>query len=107
MTVSIQTGKVDNFTASRDTGWYAVTFKNPFPEGIVPTVFTQVQTYNGADTPGVRLRKITNTGFEVIMNEIIMYGATATKDSVVTELGKVSSDGVHPHAETLAWMAIS
>jgi len=103
MTFSIQTGTVSEFTASRATDWYTVKFETPFADKVVPVVFAQIQTRNGGDTPGLRLQNITNSSFQVRMDEVIMSGATsATKG----DLGKVESDGEHPYAETLGWVAI-
>lgn len=104
MLFSIQTGKVPNFTAALNTGWYQVTFNTPFASGVVPNVFAQIQTRNGEDTPGLRLRNVSNTGFEVRMDELILNNAnSSTKGS----LGKFSGSGDHPNAETLGWMAVS
>ncbi|MEM9821933.1 MAG: hypothetical protein AAF985_12710 [Bacteroidota bacterium] len=104
MTFSIQSGTVDNFTASINEGWYTVTFENPFNESAIPKVFAQIQTRNGADTPGLRLRNITNEGFEVRMDEIIASGASSSEKGA---LGRIESDNQHPHEETLAWMALT
>ena len=108
MATAIQSGTVPNFTASRATGWYLVTFPKPFgangrdPEQVV--VNAQIQTRNGDNTPGLRLRNVTSTGFEVRMDEIISSHTTSSTDG---DLGKVESDGEHPHAETLGWMPIA
>ncbi len=103
MTFSIQTGTVSNFTASIEEGWYTVNFTPAFEAGVTPLVFAQIQTRNGADTPGLRLQNITNTSFEVRMDEIITHNATS---STLGELGTLEGAGAHPNAETLAWMAI-
>ena len=104
MSFSIQTGSVDKFTASLNEGWYTVNFETPFNEGVVPLVFAQIQTRNGEDTPGLRLKNISNSGFEVRMDEIIVNNATSSTQG---ELGKVKGSGDHPNAETLGWMAIA
>lgn len=104
MLFSIETGKVGDFTASINTGWYTVTFDTPYASGVVPLVFVQIQTRNGEDTPGLRLRNISNTGFEVRMDELIMNNS---KSTVEGDLGKFSGSGDHPNAETLAWIAIN
>ena len=103
MTFSIQTGKVTDFTASRVTGWYTVTFDTPFADKAVPVVFAQIQTLNGGNTPGLRLQNITNSSFQVRMDEVIMSGTTS---STKGDLGKVEGDGEHPYGETLGWVAI-
>lgn len=103
MTFSIQTGTVENFTASINEGWYTVKFTTPFNEKTVPNVFAQIQTRNGADTPGLRLQNVTNEGFEVRMDEVIASNATSSEKGA---LGRIESDNQHPNAETLAWMAV-
>ena len=103
MAFSIQTGTVSNFTASLVTGWYTVEFETPFADGVVPVVFAQTQTRNGGNTPGLRLQNITNSNFQVRMDEVLMSGTTS---STKGDLGKVESDGEHPYAETLGWVAI-
>ncbi len=102
MNLSIQSGTVTNFTASRKTGWHQVNFPQPFPS--TPVVFAQTQTYRGGDTPGIRIQNVSTTGFEVRMDELQAHGATS---SVQGNLGKFVADGVHPNPETLGWMAIS
>lgn len=104
MTFSVQSGKVDNFTAAINSGWYTVEFDPAFPSNVVPVVFAQIQTRNGQDTPGLRLRNISNSSFEVRMDEIISSNA---KSSTLGELGTLSSKGDHPNAEILGWMAIA
>lgn len=101
MNCSIQTGTVTNFTASRKTGWYRVDFPHAFPS--TPVVFAQVQTFNGPDTPGIRIQNVSPTGFEVRMDELQASGATSSTQG---NLGRFLSDGIHPNAETLGWLAI-
>ncbi|MFV2121956.1 hypothetical protein ACE14D_27440 [Streptomyces sp. Act-28] len=68
-----------------------ITFPTPFPEGSEVIVLTQVQTFNGPHTPGVRIANVTRTGFHIRMNEL--FGAN-----------NIRSDG--PHAlETIGWLA--
>jgi len=101
MALTIQSGKVDNFTASINTGWQTVNFPTAFPT--TPLVFAQIQTFGGADTPGLRLKNITNSSFDVRMDEIVSHNATS---STLGDLGKIQGSGDHPNAETLGWMAI-
>ena len=103
MALLVQTGQVSDFTASINTGWYDITFKTPFASGVVPVVFAQIQTRNGKDTPGLRLRNVSNTGFQVRMDEVIQNNTTSSK---IGDLGEINGNGDHPHAETLGWMAI-
>ncbi len=104
MKFQIQTGKVDNFTASINEGWYTVNFETAFDERSVPVVFAQIQTRNGEDTPGLRLKNISNTSFEVRMDELIMNKSNSSK---VGDLGTFKGPGDHPNAETLGWVAIA
>ncbi|WP_371648855.1 MULTISPECIES: hypothetical protein [unclassified Streptomyces] len=93
----IQSGKLvlssDNPTekvAARTNTFTRVDFPTPFPPGSDIIVQTTVQTFNGPETPGIRLHDVSNTGFLIRLNEI--FG------------GGVSSDGKHT-AETIGWTA--
>lgn len=96
----MQTGCIDldspgpNSTNSNDTsGFTQVNFPTPFPEGTTVIVIPMVQTFNGDETPGVRLTEVTTTGFKIRMNELI---AKATSLSY----------GGHK-TETIGWVAYS
>jgi len=102
MNLSIQSGTVSNFKASRRTGWQKVSFPHPFSS--TPVVFAQIQTYKGPDTPGIRIQNVSTTGFEVRMDELQAHGAVS---SIQGKLGKFVADGIHPNPEILGWMAIS
>jgi len=104
MGMSIKTGSVESFTASINSGWYTVEFDTPFTDGTVPQVFAQIQTRKGSDSPGLRIKSVSNTSFDVRMEEVIVSNATST---VVGDLGTVKGSGDHPNAETLGWMAIA
>ena len=104
MSFQIQTGTEKGFNASVVTGWLTVTFKTPFAEGVTPTIFAQVQTRNGKDTPGLRLQNISNTGFDVRMEEVFITDTSSSKQG---NLGTVKSSQEHPVKETLGWMAIA
>ncbi|MGW9123233.1 hypothetical protein ACWGRV_42815 [Streptomyces sp. NPDC055663] len=80
--VETQGGNTSTFTQ--------VTFPTPFPEGAEVVVLAQVQTFNGAHTPGLRIANVTAEGFEIRMNEI--YATNAL------------SDGTHGN-ETAGWSA--
>ncbi|MDX3386748.1 hypothetical protein PV682_35695 [Streptomyces niveiscabiei] len=93
----IQTGKLDLSsddpveTKSGNTSTFTrVDFPAPFPAGSVVIVQTTVQTFNGADTPGVRLADVSETGFLIRINELFGEG--------------VKSNGLHA-AETIGWTA--
>ena len=74
-------------------GFTTVNFPTPFPEGATVIVIPMVQTFNGADTPGVRIGEVTNSGFKIRMNEL------------VSEANELSGNGHFP--ETIGWMAYS
>ncbi|MCX4672399.1 hypothetical protein OG453_38065 [Streptomyces sp. NBC_01381] len=93
----IQNGKLvlssDNPTekvAGQTNTFTRVNFPTPFPAGSDVIVQTTVQTFNGPETPGIRLHDVSVTGFLIRLNEI--YG------------GGVSADGKHT-AETIGWTA--
>ena len=103
MSVTIQTGSIKDFTTCRaDQAWFTVKFPNPYPKDVIPKVFAQIQTYNGNNTPGLRITNVTNASFQIRMNEIMGHNTTSDK---VGDLGLVKSDGYHV-SEVLAWMAI-
>jgi hypothetical protein len=72
-----------------------VNFPTPFPEGAEVIVIPMVQTFNGADTPGLRIADVTRTGFKIRLNELVARGGTVTH-----------SDGGHTH-ETIGWVAFT
>ncbi len=102
MSISIQSGRVRRFSASRKTGWLTVNFPVPFTS--TPTVFAQVQTFSGPDTPGIRIQNVTANSFEVRMDELQASGSTSSTQG---NLGKFVSDGISPNPEVLGWMAIA
>ena len=81
-------------TVSGDTStFHDVTFPTPFPEGSKVVVLAQTQTFNGRDTPGIRLADINETGFKIRFNELV-------------GMGQPLSDGPH-NEETVGWVAYS
>jgi hypothetical protein len=93
----VQTGKIDlNSTNAVETRggntstFTRVTFPTPFPQGSQVVVFPLTQTFNGPETPGIRIHDVTNTGFLIRLNEVFA--------------GAVKSDGTHT-AETIGWLA--
>ncbi|MFJ4771033.1 hypothetical protein ACIP88_18290 [Streptomyces uncialis] len=94
----IQTGKLQlNSTrpvavTGGDTSTFTqVTFPTPFPAGSTVIVTPFVQTFNGPETPGLRIADVTTSGFKIRINEL--HAA-----------GKVTSDGTHAE-ETIGWIA--
>ncbi|NEO73844.1 hypothetical protein [Moorena sp. SIO3H5] len=82
-------------TKNKDTSTFKeVFFAEPFPEGSDVIVIPMVQTFNGADTPGVRIADVTTKGFKFKMNELVRGGPR-----------QALSDGGHTK-ETIGWMAV-
>ncbi|MGW7291282.1 hypothetical protein ACWGIB_02670 [Streptomyces xiamenensis] len=81
--VETRSGNTSTFTQ--------VTFPAAFPEGSSVIVVPFVQTFNGSDTPGLRIAEVTTTGFKIRINEL-------------HAVGKVTSDGTHT-TETIGWIA--
>ncbi|WP_443075103.1 hypothetical protein [Streptomyces sp. NBC_01435] len=79
-------------TRSGDTSTFTqVAFPTAFPGGSTVIVVPFVQTFNGADTPGLRIADVTTAGFRIRINELYANG-------------KVTSDGTHT-TETVGWIA--
>ncbi|HUQ69351.1 MAG TPA: hypothetical protein VM165_07510 [Planctomycetaceae bacterium] len=100
MGTAIQTGLVtlkspaSSEVQPRETQTFAqVTFPTPFPVGAKVVVVPFVQTFNGPDTPGLRLADVTHTGFMIRMNELVGNGGKS-----------VLSNGLHC-AEEVGWIA--
>jgi hypothetical protein len=93
-----QTGKLDLSsnqpveTRGGNTSTFTqVTFPTPFPNGSNVIVLPQVQTFNGPETPGVRIHNVTTQGFLIRLNELNVNA-------------NVRSDGPHV-TETIGWLA--
>ncbi|WP_380281655.1 hypothetical protein [Kitasatospora purpeofusca] len=94
----IQTGRLQlnstnrSATGGGDTSTFTqVTFPTPFPTGTEVIVVPFVQTFNGPDTPGLRIADVTTTGFKIRINELVGRGTAL-------------SDGPHT-TETIGWIA--
>lgn len=70
--------------------WHTVKFDPPFPGDTQVAVIPMTQTYNGHETPGLRIRHVTPEGFEIRFDEIVARGRSA--------------DGAHLD-EAVAWIA--
>jgi len=70
----------------------SISFPAPFPEGSNVIVVPMVQTFNGCESPGVRIANVTTTGFQIRMNELVVYNT------------KAISNGPHT-TETIGWVA--
>jgi hypothetical protein len=80
------------------TTFFRVTFPKPFKLSARRhvVVVANVQTFNGPDTPGLRVADVDHTGFSVRMNEIVRSTAAAANEPL--------SDGWHG-AEVIGWIA--
>ncbi|MFJ3520384.1 MULTISPECIES: hypothetical protein [unclassified Streptomyces] len=94
----IQTGKVDlrsdnaiETVGGNTSTFTQVTFPTPFPTGSDVIVLTQTQTFNGPETPGIRIHAVTERGFLIRFNEVNVNANTR-------------SDGRHT-TETVGWLA--
>ncbi|MBD0669300.1 hypothetical protein [Streptomyces sp. CBMA156] len=95
---TIQTGKLQlsstsatELTAGATSTFTQVTFPAPFPDNATVIVVPFVQTFNGPDTPGVRIADVTTAGFKIRFNELVGSG-------------RALSDGPHT-SETVGWIA--
>ncbi len=95
----IQTGvlKLGSSNATELKGGDAATFtevKFPaaFPAGSTVIVTANTQTFNGPETPGIRITNVRESGFFIRFNELVGGG------------GKALSDGKHAE-ETVGWIA--
>ncbi|MHB9863456.1 hypothetical protein [Streptomyces sp. YIM S03343] len=78
-------------TRGRNTSTFSVTFPTPFPSGSQVIVLPQTQTFNGPETPGIRLHDVNAEGFLIRFNDVNVNP-------------NVHSDGLHV-TETVGWLA--
>lgn len=84
---------------SKDTSSFtSVKFPKPFPDGSKVIVVPMTQTFNGPDTPGIRISHVTTTGFMIRLNELV--GSPDGKEN------QRLSDGTHEN-ETIGWAAFT
>ncbi|MFD7548475.1 hypothetical protein ACFV0R_09215 [Streptomyces sp. NPDC059578] len=93
-----QTGRIslssDNAieTSGGNTSTFTrVTFPTPFPAGSEVIVLPLTQTFNGPDTPGIRVHDVTEKGFLIRLNEVRVSAG-------------VMADGKHT-TEQVGWLA--
>jgi len=77
-----------------------VNFPSPFPAGSTPVIVPYVQTFNGCNTPGLRIADVTNTGFKVRLNELVV----SNDDTPSGAHSHATSDGFH-HNEIIGYIA--
>ncbi|MDJ0556979.1 MAG: hypothetical protein QNJ68_21555 [Microcoleaceae cyanobacterium MO_207.B10] len=89
-------GLIDPLKADRKSNtWYHVKFQVPFSKDKKVVVIPMTQTYNGIQTPGLRIRNVSPEGFEIRFDEIV--GVRVNQISY-------SSDGNHAD-EVVGWAA--
>ncbi len=92
--ITISTQEPSTIQAGDTSSFQTVYFPTPFPEGSNVIVIPMVQTFNGPDTPGVRIAEVTTTGFKIRMNELVAEGK------------RVENGGPHT-SEKIGWVAYS
>lgn len=96
MSIQFKSGTFQHTQAAAGT-FTRVTFDTPFPVRTQVVVHAMLQTYEGRDTPDVRVQNVSETGFEVMLNEV-MFTDAATQQFM-------RADGVHAR-ETMGWIAV-
>ena len=87
-------GIIDPLRADRaHNTWHEVPFDPPFPEGTSVFVIPMTQTYNGGETPGLRVKNVTPAGFEIRFDEVHILNPSDN-----------GSDGDHVN-ERVGWAA--
>lgn len=81
-------------TKKDSSAFIDVQFPQAFPDGSKVIVQVQIQTFNGNNSPGIRIMDVTSTGFKCRMNELIVHPA------------ELLSNGIH-NTETFGWIAYS
>ncbi|HLO84794.1 MAG TPA: hypothetical protein VK203_07245 [Nostocaceae cyanobacterium] len=85
-------GIIDVLGADRQSNtWHHITFDVPFAEDKKVVIVPMVQTYNGFETPGLRIQNVSRLGFDIRMDEVIGTGNNL-------------SDGIHV-PEVVGWIA--
>ncbi len=82
----------------RDGTWRTVKFKPPFCAKNVVVIPT-AQTRRGPDTPGLRIRRVSQTSFQIRYDEV--YYST----NLAGTPGPYGSNGRHPLFERIGWVA--
>jgi len=90
MSIEIKSGTYKH-TQNKASVFTRVKFEPPFAAGKTVIVTPMVQTFNGAQSPSLRIKNVSVTGFDVCIYEI--------------RGGKVKADGVHL-PETMGWIAV-
>ena len=92
VTTKQRVGIINPLQADRSANtWHKIRFNPPFPDNNQVVVIPMTQTYQGSDTPGLRVRNVNYEGFEIRFDEVI------------TSIGN-NSDGNHAN-EQVGWLA--
>ena len=97
---TFQTGIITNYqemnpselTGGDTSTFQTVTFTTPFDANDTVIVIPMVQTFNGQQTPGLRIAEVTPTGFKYRINEIVTVNGAL-------------SNGIHD-SEDIGWVAV-
>ena len=90
-------GTISPLLEDRASGaWHKVTFAPPFPSNRRVVVMPMTQTYNGQESPGIRIQNVTPNSFEIRFDETIYR---------LTNQPPVISDGNHINNEIVGWVA--
>ncbi len=72
VTTKQRVGIISPLQADRSANtWHKIQFNPPFPDNNQVIVIPMTQTYQGTDTPGLRIRNVNPQGFEIRFDEII------------------------------------
>jgi len=91
----VEVGTVDVGVPALPAEWVDVSFDTPFAE--VPVVLAQVQSQNGPDWDIVRVRNVTEAGFQLTLQEVEANDGTHWDESVgwlAIDSGQVMSNGI-------------
>ena len=88
-------GTINPLSADRaHNNWHKVHFDPPFGSDKTVLVIPMTQTYNGPETPGLRIRNVTRDSFEMRFDEA----------NILKSGGRYASDGDHVN-EVVGWVA--
>ena len=86
-------GIIDPLKADRFSNtWHTVKFDPPFGSDKTVVVIPMTQTYEGAEIPGLRVRNVTHTSFQIRFDEAYIPAGGG-------------SDGNHSDKEIVGWVA--
>jgi len=84
-------GIIDPLNADRSRNtWHKVTFNVPFASNKKVVVIPMTQTYNGNGTPGLRIKNVTSSGFEIRFDEVVGTGDLSDGSHTTEQVGWVA-----------------